>query len=145
MAIPDPAGEILTIDRSVAHVSEVPAIKGQASRLFLREKVAAALLDQSRGQVPDDKVVLMVHGGFSPAEVAFDLQTPAPADGGRIDETYSWMEVLAGRGFDVFAMNMTGYGASSRPMMDDPGNLPPELQALLIPHTLAAQRAPSYH
>ena len=139
MAVPDAGADILTIDRSVAHVSRVPAIEGQASRLFLREKVAAAVLDEAGGQVPDDKVVLMVHGGFSPAEVAFDLQYP-----GQMEDSYSWMEVLARQGFDVFAMNMTGYGASSRPMMDDPGNLPPELQALLIPQTLAAPRAPSY-
>ena len=55
MAVPDAGAEILTIDRSVAHVSRVPAIEGQASRLFLREKVAAAVLDEAGGQVPDDK------------------------------------------------------------------------------------------
>jgi len=40
----------------------------------------------------------------------------------------------------VFAMDMTGYGFSSRPLMDDPANLPPEYQDLLIPRTLEARR-----
>lgn len=140
----DDGAEILTIDRSVAHVSKVPAIEGQASRLFLREKVAAALLNKAQGQVPEGKVVLMVHGGFWPSDVAFDLDCPVAVEGAGDGCSYSWMEVLARQGFDVFAMNMTGHGNSSRPMMDDPGNLAPEQQALLIPHTLAAPRAPSY-
>ena len=139
-AMSQAAGEILTIDRSVAQVSAVPAIAGQATRLFVREKVAASLIAGAEGHVAEGKAILMVHGGFWPSEVAFDLEYPAPAG----ESPYSWMAVLAGAGFDVFAMDLTGYGASSRPMMDDPGNLAPEHQALLIPGTLTQARAPSY-
>ena len=71
------------------------------------------------GKPFERKVVLMVHGGFSPATLAFDVPY----------RDYSWMERLAREGFDVFAMDMTGYGRSGRPMMDEPCNLiarPPE-------------------
>src|SRR5262245_43848326 len=105
---------IVTIDRLVDHTSTVPAIAGQKVNLFVREKVSAKLLEQGAGKPFERKVVLMVHGGFSPATLAFDVNY----------RDYSWMERLAAEGFDVFAMDMTGYGRSSRPpMMDDPCNL----------------------
>lgn len=135
----DNEDQILTIDRVVPHVSTVPAIAGQQSRLFVRERVRGILLQEGGGNFREGRVVLMVHGGFWPSEIAFDLDHPIL--GG---PTYSWMEALAVAGFDVFAMDMTGYGHSSRPMMDDPGNLSPEHQALLIPRNLAAVREPSY-
>jgi len=137
-------GGILTIDRLVAQVSAVPAIAGQASQLFVREKVPSSLLDDAGGKVAEANVVLMIHGGYWPSTVAFDLPYAPPHGDEGGDAPYSWMEALALRGFDVFAMDMTGYGGSSRPMMDDPGNLSPESQALMIPRTLAAVRAPSY-
>jgi alpha-beta hydrolase superfamily lysophospholipase len=54
----------------------------------------------------------MVAGATVSVVPAFDLQF----------ENYSWMEYLATAGFDVFAMDVTGYGLSPRPMMDDPCN-----------------------
>jgi pimeloyl-ACP methyl ester carboxylesterase len=61
--------------------------------------------------------VLFVHGAGTPAEVAFDVPY---AD-------YSWMAYLAAAGFDVFAMDMTGYGRSTRPtVMNDACNLSAE-------------------
>lgn len=133
-------GDVLTIDRSVAQVSAVPAVEGQPTRLFVRERISAKLLEETGGRLPEGKAVLMVHGGFWPSEVAFDLAYPE----GPGEPPYSWMEALARAGFDVFAMDMTGYGGSSRPMMDDPANLAPEHQAHLIPKTLSAPRRPAY-
>ncbi len=52
-----------------------------------------------------DHVVLFVHGAGTPAEVAFDPSAPG----------YSWMAYLANAGFDVFAMDTTGYGRLSQP------------------------------
>lgn len=125
--------EMMTIDRLVAHTSTVPAAKGQKVDLFVREKVPTAYVEGNPGSL-EGRVVLFVHGGFSPAALAFDVKY----------RDYSWMEFLAYGGFDVFAMDMTGYGRSSRPMMDDPCNLDLRQQALLIPRTLKAPCPNSY-
>ncbi|MGE0038648.1 MAG: alpha/beta fold hydrolase [Xanthobacteraceae bacterium] len=125
---------ILTVDRLVEHTSTVPAIAGQKVDLFVREKIAADLLEQSPGKPFERKVVLMVHGGFSPATLAFDVPY----------RDYSWMERLAREGFDVFAMDMTGYGRSARPMMDEPCNLIAAHQKALQGTTLSAPCPPKY-
>ena len=125
---------LITIDRLIDHTSTVPAIAGQKINLFVREKIAADLLEKGSGKTFERKVVLMVHGGFSPATLAFDVQY----------RDYSWMDRLAREGFDVFAMDMTGYGRSGRPMMDDPCNLVPAQQKALIPKTLPEPCPPKY-
>ena len=126
---------ILTIDRLVEHTSTVPAIKGEKVSLFVRERIAASMLEQAPGKPFERKVVLMVHGGFSPATLAFDVQY----------RDYSWMEHLAREGFDVFTMDMTGYGRSTRPpQMDDPCNLLPAQQKVIVPKTLPAPCTPKY-
>jgi pimeloyl-ACP methyl ester carboxylesterase len=125
---------IATIDRLIDHTSTVPAIAGQKIDLFVRERVAAELLEQGSGKAFERKVVLMVHGGFSPATLAFDVPY----------RDYSWMERLAKDGFDVFAMDMTGYGRSGRPMMDDPCNLFAAHQKRLVPKTLPEPCSPRY-
>jgi pimeloyl-ACP methyl ester carboxylesterase len=51
------------------------------------------------------KTVLFVHGATYPASTAFDLEL-----GGK-----SWMDELARQGFDVYLVDLTGYGRSSRP------------------------------
>ena len=79
-------------------------------------------------------VVLMVHGEVSSSTVAFDLNY----------SSYSWMSYLARAGFDVFAMDMTGYGRSARPKMDDPCNVGPAQQKMLMPKTLKEPCKPSY-
>jgi len=52
-----------------------------------------------------EQIVLFVHGATFPAESSFDL-----ALGG-----LSWMDYIAQRGFDVYLMDLRGYGASTRP------------------------------
>ena len=55
--------------------------------------------------------VLFVHGATYPAESAFDL----PLDGA------SWMDLIAREGFDVYLLDIRGYGLSTRPpQMDAP-------------------------
>jgi alpha-beta hydrolase superfamily lysophospholipase len=100
--------EMMTIDRLLSHTSTVPAIKGGKIDLFVREKVPTAYVEGKPGSL-EGKVVLLVHGGYSPSTLAFDVQY----------RDYSWMEFLAYGGFDVFAMDMTGYGRSGRPLMDE--------------------------
>jgi pimeloyl-ACP methyl ester carboxylesterase len=121
-------GGLLTIDHFVPHVSTVPANKGEAVQIFVREKVVAS--DSAKPR----PVVLMVHGGVSPSTLAFDVE----------HDSYSWMAYLAGAGFDVFAMDMTGYGKSTHPKMNDPCNVGPAQQKTLIPRTLRETCKPSY-
>jgi len=122
----DPQDEILTIDHYVPHISTAFPNAGQLVRLFVRERVG-----RDRGP---RRVVLMIQGATSPALTTYDLDYPG----------YSWMEFLAQAGFDVFAMDLQGYGLSPRPRMDDPCNTQPSQQALIIPHPLAQPCAPSY-
>lgn len=125
---------IITIDRLVAHKSTVPAIAGQRVDLFVREKVRAGALRAQNGESFRGRVVLFVHGGYSPSPLAFDVPY----------RDYSWMEFLARAGYDVFAMDMTGYNRSTRPMMDDPCNLEASYQKALVPKTLKETCEPSY-
>jgi pimeloyl-ACP methyl ester carboxylesterase len=128
------AQKVVTIDRLVDHVSSVPAIAGKNIDLFVREKVPEAIHNSPTGKAAAGKVVLFVHGGYSPAKLAFDVE----------HRDYSWMEYLAKAGYDVFAMDMTGYGQSGRPMMDDPCNLEPRFQDQVMPRTLQTRCEPSY-
>jgi pimeloyl-ACP methyl ester carboxylesterase len=121
--------EVITTDRFVPHVSTVPATRGETVGLFLREKAPASLATSA-----GPHVVLMVHGGFAPATVAYDLRY----------RDYSFMAALARRGFDVFAMSHTGYAPSPRPLMDDPRNVDAQFQAELVPHVLRERTPPQY-
>jgi pimeloyl-ACP methyl ester carboxylesterase len=78
---------------------------------------------------------LFIHGAGTPAEVAFDVPY----------EDYSWMAYLARAGFDVFSMDTTGYGRSTRPAaMNDPCNLSQEQQKTFVPGFLQAPCAQTY-
>jgi pimeloyl-ACP methyl ester carboxylesterase len=52
-----------------------------------------------------ERTVLFVHGATYPAHTAFDL---------KLDGT-SWMEYIAARGYDVYLLDVRGYGKSTRP------------------------------
>jgi len=59
-----------------------------------------------------ERTVLFVHGSAFPAHTTFDLQL----DG------ISWMDYIAARGYDVWLLDVRGYGKSTRPpeMSDKP-------------------------
>ena len=121
---------ILTVDHYVPNRSTVAAIAGQTAEIYVRERVKPATIQ--RGAPSDDRVVLFVHGAGTPAEVAFDVPY---AD-------YSWMAFLAAAGFDVFSMDMTGYGRSTRPnVMNDVCNLSAEQQTALGRKSCEAKHA----
>jgi len=126
----DDGRQLITIDHYVATRSTVPDIAGQTTQIYLREVVRAGTA--LRAESLADRVVLFIHGAGTPAEVAFD----APA------KDYSWMRFLANAGYDVFSMDMTGYGRSTRPAaMNDSCNLAPAQQQLFIPKPCPATYA----
>jgi pimeloyl-ACP methyl ester carboxylesterase len=130
----DDSDHLLALDHFVRVKSTVPATQGQPAMLYVRERVKANTL--ARGASLADRVVLFVHGAGTPAEVAFDVPY----------EDYSWMAYIARAGFDVFSVDMSGYGRSTRPApMNDPCNVAQNRQTeRLVPGLLAAPCPPSY-
>ncbi|MCC2095577.1 MAG: alpha/beta fold hydrolase [Hyphomicrobiales bacterium] len=126
--------DVITTDRLIEHVSTAPAIAGQTVTLFLREKISASVLESTLGGCAPPECVLFVHGGYCPSTLAFDVPY----------RDYSWMAFLARAGFDVFAMDMTGYGRSVRPHMDNPRNLEPACQQRMVPAMLPQICEPDY-
>jgi pimeloyl-ACP methyl ester carboxylesterase len=126
----DDGDRLLTIDHYIraGSASAGPA----ASLLYVRERTKAATV--ARGGPPRNRVVLFVHGAGTPAEVSFDVPF----------EDYSWMAYLAEAGFDVFSVDMTGYGRSTRPpVMNDPCNIPASRQSEFVPGLLGKPCAAS--
>src|SRR5215210_4667529 len=64
-----------------------------------------------------ERTVVYVHGATYPSSTAFVLKL----DG------LSWMEYIAARGYDVYLLDLRGYGKSTRPkeMEEDPKANPP--------------------
>ena len=124
------ARRILSVDHKVTVKSTVPAIAGQSAQIYVRERVAEGMKNPA-----PDRVVLFVHGAGTPAEVAFDVPTG----------DYSWMAYLAKAGYDVFSMDTTGYGRSTRPApMNDPCNLSEEQQKQFVPKLIPAPCKATY-
>ncbi len=137
----DPAAEprwmkhILSFDHRVDHVSTVSANLGETVQLAVRERVSRHTFHRIARGKEKAKVVLFMHGASVPSVPDFDLRYG----------NYGWMGYLANEGFDVFAMDVQGYGLSARPKMDDPCNAPAaQQQALLVPNPLPARCAASY-
>ena len=95
--------------------------------LFLRNKRPEGLAARP------DRTLLMVHGATYPAHTAFDL----PLGG------LSWMDYIAGRGFDVWCMDLRGYGRSTRPpeMAQPPEANPPLVRGEQAVRDIAAAAA----
>lgn len=85
------------------------------SRIHLREKRLEGLRPKAAG------ILLCVHGQSIPSPVAFDFPVPG----------YSWMDFVASRGFDVFALSLRGFGLSKRPweMRETPEGKRPAVRA----------------
>lgn len=78
---------------------QVPALDPGIS-LYVRNKCPAAM-----SAFKPERTVVFVHGATYPAETAFDLAL----DG------QSWMDYIARRGYDVWLLDLRGYGRSTRP------------------------------
>jgi pimeloyl-ACP methyl ester carboxylesterase len=77
----------------------VPAVEPGIS-LYVRNKHP-----QGTTTFSADKIVLFVHGATYPSETAFDLKLNG----------VSWMDYIAQRGYDVYLVDVRGYGKSTRP------------------------------
>jgi len=129
----DDGNRLLRIDHYVQVRSTVPAISEQLTQIYFREVVEAGTA--LRGGPAADRGALFIHGAGTPGEVSFDVPY----------QDYSWMAYLAHAGFDVFAMDMTGYGRSTRPTaMNDPCNLAPAQQAAFVPALIPAPCSATY-
>ncbi len=132
-AFSDDGARLISLDHHVRVKSTAPGFSNQDAQIYVREVVLAGTV--LRGGPAADRVVLFVHGAGTPAEVAFDVPY----------HDYSWMAFLARAGFDVFSMDMTGYGRSTRPpAMNDPCNFSKEQQTQFVPHVIPAPCAPSH-
>jgi len=75
-------------------------------KLYIRNK-----RPEEMTQFTSAKTLLFVHGATQPAEATFDL----PLEG------LSWMDYIARHGWDVYLVDVRGYGTSTRPPeMDQP-------------------------
>jgi len=74
--------------------------KAAGVELFVRNKRPAGMQT-----FPSDRIVLFVHGATFPSESTFDLSL----DG------LSWMDFIARAGYDVYLVDVRGYGGSTRP------------------------------
>src|SRR5579859_6571526 len=89
-------------------------------QLFVRNKHPAWR------QTSPDKILLFVHGATYPAETAFDL----PIEG------VSMMDLIAARGYDVYLVDVRGYGRSTRPVEM---SQPPEANKPIVSTSVAAR------
>lgn len=111
--------KVTTKEYSVTHSSTMSNFTGITIQLYLREKYLSNTLNTSN---LENKVVLFIHGNSVPGTVSFDLNKAG----------YSWMNALAEAGLDVFSVDLTGYGASTRPApMNEVCNLSRSDQAAL--------------
>lgn len=91
--------EVLTEDGMIA--SDTPGIE-----LFVRNKRLALF-----SEFGERSTLLYVHGATYPAETAFDLRLSG----------FSWMDYIVCHGYDVYLVDVRGYGRSTRPAeMDAP-------------------------
>src|SRR5271166_3746362 len=101
---PDVHAQIVQLTTEEAMVDSPQA----GLKIFVRNKHPADM-----SAFTPERTLLFVHGATYPAETAFDLEL-----GGM-----SWMDSIARRGFDVYLMDLPGYGASTRPaVMDQPAD-----------------------
>lgn len=84
----------------------VPAYDG-AIELYVRNKHLDSMHEWKA-----ERTVLCIHGSTYPGHAMYD--TPL--------EGFSWADYLAGHGYDVYLLDIRGYGKSTRPaeMLEDP-------------------------
>ena len=97
--------------RVVAETFMIPAVD-PGIQLHVRNKHL-----EGREGFPAERVVLFVHGATYPSETGFDIDLPGGA----------WADLVARKGYDVYLVDVCGYGCSTRPAAMDapPAENPP--------------------
>jgi pimeloyl-ACP methyl ester carboxylesterase len=93
------SGAFAQASKVVTEEMMVPA-SDAGIEIYVRNKRAADMT-----AFRPERTVVFVHGSTYPAHTAFDLQL-----GGM-----SWMDYIAARGYDVYLIDLRGYGKSTRP------------------------------
>jgi pimeloyl-ACP methyl ester carboxylesterase len=114
--VAEDADDLRVTDYFVSHTSNEPSYAQQSLDpgvlIHVREVVLAG---RERTVARDGKALLLIHGYSIPGYVAFDT------DHGDC----SLMRHFARAGWDTFALDLEGYGLSTRPpVMDDPAAFP---------------------
>ena len=98
---------VQTAPKIIAEEFMVPSVD-PGIQLYVRNK-----RPQGMEKFTGDKILLYVHGATYPSETAFDLQLNG----------LSWMDYIARHGYDVYLVDVRGYGKSTRPPeMDQPAS-----------------------
>jgi pimeloyl-ACP methyl ester carboxylesterase len=98
LALTMTTGALAQTPQIVAEDMMVPSDPG--IELYVRNKHPAGITS-----FRPERTLLYVHGATYPASTAFDLKL----------EGLSWMDYIAARGYDVYLLDLRGYGKSTRP------------------------------
>ena len=115
-AVAEDADDLRVTDYFVSHTSNEPFYtqNGLDSRVTLHVR-EVVLPGRERTVARDGKVLLLIHGYSVPGYVAFDTD----------HENCSLMRYFARAGWDTFALDLEGFGLSTRPLvMDNPAAFP---------------------
>jgi pimeloyl-ACP methyl ester carboxylesterase len=115
-AVANDADGLRVTDYFVSHISNEPfyAQQNLDSRVTLHVR-EVVLPGRERTVAQDGKVLLFIHGFSVPGYVAFDTNSGS----------CSLMRYFARAGWDTFALDLEGFGLSTRPLvMDDPAAFP---------------------
>src|ERR687891_2376664 len=115
-AAADDADGLRVTDYFISHTSNEPfyAEQNLDSRVILHMR-EVVLPGRERTIPQDGKVLLLIHGFSTPGYVAFDTD----------HQNCSLMRYFARAGWDTFALDLEGFGLSTRPLvMDDPAAFP---------------------
>ena len=121
--------QLRTTDYYISHTSRDPFYTKHNLDpnviIHVREVVLAG---RERTVAKDGKILVLVHGGTFPGTVAFDTDY----------KNVSLMKELAQAGWDTFALDLEGYGSSTRPLnMDNPQAFPDDPAPLRAEATVA--------